>query len=162
MGGYTPEFFEDDDGSEPVLDWLRKVPAYKRRAALAAIEHILAREGAGVCRSGWGRWVRGVDGIFELRIRQDYGTIMRNAGLPVPADIEGDAAEHHPDVLLRIFCHAYGAKIVLLLAGYDKGVEPSDRRQEKEVKLAEKRLKRWKARRQAAAKKAQRGGRAKP
>jgi hypothetical protein len=50
MADYTPEFFEDDDGSEPVLDWLRKLPGYKRRAATAAIEHILARQGAGVCR----------------------------------------------------------------------------------------------------------------
>jgi len=158
MVDYTPEFFEDDDGTEPVLDWLRKVPAYKRRAAVAAIEHILARQGAGVCRSGWGRWVRGVDGIFELRIRQDYGTIMRNAGLPIPVDTEGDAAARHPDVLLRIFCHAHGARMVLLLAAYDKGVEPSDRRQDKEVKLAEKRLKRWKARQQAATKKAKRSG----
>jgi len=158
MADYTPEFFEDDDGSEPVLDWLRKLPGYKRRAATAAIEHILARQGAGVCRSGWGKWVQGVNGVFELRIRQDYGTILRNAGLPIPEDEADEAAERHPDILLRIFCHAHGNRLVLLLAGYDKGKEPQDRRQIKEAKLAEKRLKRWGQRQAAAAKRAKRAG----
>jgi putative component of toxin-antitoxin plasmid stabilization module len=158
MADYTPEFFEDDDGSEPVLDWLRKLSGYKRRAATAAIEHILARQGAGVCRSGWGKWVQGVDGVFELRIRQDYGTILRNAGLPIPDDEADEAAERHPDILLRIFCHAHGNRMVLLLAGYDKGKEPQDRRQTKEAKLAEKRLKRWRQRQAAAAKRAKRTG----
>jgi hypothetical protein len=157
MTEYTPEFYEADDGSEPVLDWLRGLPAYKRRAALAAIEHVLGRQGVGVCRSGWGKWVKGVDGsIFELRIRQDYGTILRDAGLPILPGLSEAAAQHHGDILLRIFCHAYGKKVVLLLAGYDKGEHPSPRRQSKEAKVAEKRLKHWQRRQTVAAKHAKR------
>jgi hypothetical protein len=36
-------------------------------------------------------------------------------------------------VLLRVFCHAYGAKVVLLLNGYDKAADPRDRRQQREI-----------------------------
>jgi putative component of toxin-antitoxin plasmid stabilization module len=156
MSEWELVFYEDDDGSEPVLDWLLKLDAYKRRAAAAALESILANQGIDVCRSGWGRWVKGVDGIFELRIRQDYGTIMRNAGVPVPAEHEAAADERHGDVLLRIFCHAHGRKVVLLLAGYDKGEDPSPRRQNKEAKRAERCLERWKRRQRAAAKSSKR------
>lgn len=159
MTDYSPEFYEDKDGTEPVLDWLRGLPGYKRRAATAAIEHVLARQGHGVCRNGWGKWVPGVEGsIFELRIRQDYGTILRNAQVAIPDEVAQDAEERHSDILLRIFCHAHGNKVVLLLAGYDKGVGPSSKRQNKEAKLAEKRLAEWKRRRAAEAKAAKRGG----
>ena len=73
MTGYRPEFYEDENGTEPVLDRLRSLASYKRRAATAAIEHILGRQGAGVCRTGWGKWVKGVEGgIFELRVRAGY------------------------------------------------------------------------------------------
>jgi hypothetical protein len=44
------------------------------------------------------------------------------------------------DVLLRIFCHAYGDRVVLLLGGYDKGVAPSSRQQAKEIETARSRL----------------------
>lgn len=134
------EFYEDETGTAPVMDWLRKLAPYKRRAATAALEHVLARQGHGVCRSGWGKWVRGVDGIFELRIRNDYGTILRNAGLPVPMAEAEHAEQSHGDVLLRIFCHAYGKKVVLLLAGYDKGENPNPRHQTQQARRAEKRL----------------------
>lgn len=46
-------------------------------------------------------------------------------------------------MLLRVFCHAHGRRIVLLLAGYDKGEDPSPKRQNTEIKLATKRLQRW-------------------
>lgn len=159
MTGYTPEFYEDENGAEPVLDWLRSLASYKRRAATAAIEHILGRQGAGVCRTGWGKWVKGVDGgIFELRVRQDFGTILRNAGVAIPPEMADAAEERHPDVLLRIFCHAYGNKLVLLLAGYDKGENDNPRRQTAEAKLAEKRLSAWRRRRATVTKRSRRGG----
>ncbi len=43
-------------------------------------------------------------------------------------------------VLLRVFFHAYGQKIVLLLGGYDKGADTSERRQQREITTARKRL----------------------
>lgn len=50
------------------------------------------------------------------------------------------------EILLRVFCHAYGDRIVLLLGGYDKGEDPSKKRQNEEIEEARARLKRWKAR----------------
>jgi hypothetical protein len=48
------------------------------------------------------------------------------------------------NILLRVFCHAHGQKIVLLLAAYDKGKEPSAKRQNTEIHRAKQRLTRWK------------------
>jgi hypothetical protein len=137
---WTLEFCEED-GREPVLDFLRGLDRVKEQALAAALRNVLAYEGIGVCGSSWGKWVQGAPGIFEFRVRHDAATILRERGLPVPADI--DTA--HRDILLRVFCHAHGKKIVLLLAAYDKGKEPSSKRQNAEVKRATQRLTRWKA-----------------
>lgn len=34
-------------------------------------------------------------------------------------------------VLLRVFVHFYGDKVILLLGGYDKGKDPKERRQQR-------------------------------
>jgi hypothetical protein len=49
-------------------------------------------------------------------------------------------------ILLRVFCHVQGHRIVLLLGGYDKGERPSARHQQAQIELARTRLKDWKAR----------------
>lgn len=56
-------------------------------------------------------------------------------------------------------CHAYGDKIVLLLAGYDKAKEPSTKRQQRELDLARIRLKQHDERQKESRK---RDGRKKP
>lgn len=53
-------------------------------------------------------------------------------------------------ILLRVFCHAYGDRVVLLLGGYDKGEDTSKKRQAKEIEEARARLRRWKARQKQA------------
>jgi hypothetical protein len=103
--------------------------------------NVLAYEGIGVCGSSWGKWVQGAPGIFEFRVRHDAATILRERNLPVPANLDAS----HRDILLRVFCHAHGKKVVLLLAAYDKGREPSAKRQNTEIKRAKQRLARWKA-----------------
>jgi hypothetical protein len=113
---WTLEFYEED-GREPVLDFLRGLDSVKERALIAALRNVLEYDGIGVCGSSWGKWVQGAPGIFEFRVRHDAATILRDRGLPVPAKL--DTA--HRDILLRVFCHAHGEKIVLLLAAYDKG-----------------------------------------
>jgi hypothetical protein len=45
-----------------------------------------------------------------------------------------------------VFCHAYGDRVILLLGGYDKGRDPSSRRQEREIALARSRLTDWNVR----------------
>jgi putative component of toxin-antitoxin plasmid stabilization module len=49
-------------------------------------------------------------------------------------------------ILLRVFCHAHGDRIILLLGGYDKGERPSARHQQAQIELARTRLKDWKVR----------------
>ncbi|HET6437383.1 MAG TPA: hypothetical protein VFG59_04940, partial [Anaeromyxobacter sp.] len=56
-------------------------------------------------------------------------------------------------VLLRIFCHAHGHKLILLLGAYDKGEYTSPRRQDAESALARARLRDWR-RRQATGERA--------
>jgi len=70
-----------------------------------------------VCGSSYGKQLG--DGLFEFRLREK-------------------------DLLFRVFCHAYGDQIVLLLSGYDKGADPSKRRQQREIEQARKRLAAWK------------------
>ncbi len=147
--GWKLEFYEED-GREPVLDFLRGLDELKEQALAAALRNVLAYEGIGVCRSSWGKWVQGAPGIFEFRVRHDAGTILRQRGLPVPEELEEGSSE----ILLRVFCHAHGKKIVLLLAAYDKGKEPSIRRQNAEIKRAKQRLMRWKAEQDRLAKQA--------
>ena len=65
-----------------------------------------------------------------------------------PDDKEGPPGK----VLLRAFCHAYGNRIVLLLGGYDKGENPSTKRQQKEIETARKRLKTFQLAQKQAAK----------
>jgi hypothetical protein len=50
------------------------------------------------------------------------------------------------EILLRVYCHAFGDKIVLLLAGYDKLRSPSRKRENDEIALARKRLVEFRAR----------------
>lgn len=73
------EFYEED-GREPVLDFLRGLGEVKEQALAAALRNVLAYEGIGVCGSSWGKWVQGAPGIFEFRVRHDAATILR-AGL---------------------------------------------------------------------------------
>lgn len=70
--------------------------------------------------------------LFEFRVRHDESVIRGKAGQ--------ESAGKKTEVLLRVFCHAYGERIVLLLGGYDKGVSPSKKRQEREIETARKRL----------------------
>lgn len=144
---WTLDFY-GERGREPVLDFLRGLDEFKEQALAAALRNVLAYEGIGVCGSSWGKWVRGAPGIFEFRVRHDAATILRERGLPVPEKLD----ESHSGILLRVFCHAHGKKVVLLLAAYDKGREPSAKRQNAEIKRAKQRLRRWKASQKAAAK----------
>jgi len=90
---------------------------------------ILQRHGVSVCGSEFGKQLGG--GLFEFRLRD------------VVDAPDGGGSER---VLLRVFCHAYGERVVLLLGGYDKGRSPSRSRQAREIATARTRLARWQAR----------------
>lgn len=124
------EFYVDGEGNEVVRSWLRGLSLRKRQVFGAAMNSVLQHLGVAVCETKYGKQLGG--GLFEFRLRQDADSM--EPGLPPEK------------ILLRGFCHAHGDKIVLLLGGYDKGEDPSRKRQQGEIEVARKRLADWKHR----------------
>ena len=138
---YTLEFYQDEQGHEPVLDWLRRLTPPKRRAIGVAMFEILQHEGSRVVGTNFGKGLGG--GIFEFRLDQDAAQVLARKGKRVRFE-----STEASKILLRVFCHAHGDRIVLLWGGYDKGERPSARHQQFQIELARTRLRAWKARQQ--------------
>jgi hypothetical protein len=137
VADYEIEFYEDEHGDAPVLRWLREdLSPRKRRALGTAMRRVLQLLVVGVCGTEFGKQLG--KGLFEFRLR---GTDLLKVA---PAGSPGDPAE--AKMLLRVFCHAHGERLILLVGGYDKGEHPSPRRQIAEIALARKRLKDWQQR----------------
>jgi hypothetical protein len=100
----------------------------------AALTLILAVHDVGVCGTPYGRQLG--RGLFEFRLDEDEATVSRkwSAGPSPRGSVIGAR------ILLRVFCQATGDRIVLLLGGYDKGRDPSRRRQQREIARARARL----------------------
>ena len=146
---YELEFYIDPDtGDDPVSRWLRdELTPVVRRLLGAAMHAVLQREGVGVCDTGFGKQLG--QGLFEFRVQGNPQAIIdeerrRRGKQPKKIDPPGQP------VLLRIFCHAFGTRIVLLLGGYDKASDPSAKRQRKEIEVARGRLRRFLAAQKAA------------
>jgi putative component of toxin-antitoxin plasmid stabilization module len=134
---YELEFFEEN-GREPVRDWLDGLTEHKRAAAMRALSIVLADQGIGVAQSEFGKALGG--GLYEFRIRHSAQEIVEKfrPGMtarlgPFPDDV----------VLLRVFFHPHGDQLILLLAAYDKGADPSEKRQQRQIEIARKRLHAW-------------------
>lgn len=107
---------------------------------LAALKFVLARNGLDVCRSEWGKHLGG--GLAELRLRHDEREVL--AGHSDTDEVE--LPEGSPEkILLRVFFHAHGNRLILLLSGYDKGGRSSARHQQREIERARSYLKQWQA-----------------
>ena len=147
---YHLEFYEDGE-RQPVRAWLEELdesePA-KHDALVYALTEVLARQGTNVCETEFGKTLG--KGLFEFRLRHTRDELQAKVQ-PHLDTAEGSSAEP-TKVLLRVFFAVYGDKIVLLLAGYDKGRDPSPRRQNKEISEARKRLKAHQSRLAAEAK----------
>ncbi|RDI75348.1 hypothetical protein Gocc_1146 [Gaiella occulta] len=165
------EFYADVNGRVPFREWLDKLNEPKRLAMIAATERILVKLGPGVCGSEWGRKLGA--SIFEFRVRHTLEEIKAmfpeqpELGAKVAAEVvsrRGEKAKKSPTkIVLRAFCHLRpGGKILLILGGYDKGEDPSPRRQQKEIENARKRLKELQIREAREKKEAQRRGEAPP
>jgi hypothetical protein len=124
------EFYTEDGGRQPAREWLQSLRSPQRAAAVAAIETQLTELGLDICATEHGKQLG--QGLFEFRIRQDQRILRRKAGQ--------SGHGRSQKILLRIFCHAYGDRIVLLLGGYDKGADASVRRQRREIETARRRL----------------------
>lgn len=80
------------------------------------------------------------EGLFEFRLRHDAAEVLRSVGKEARPEAGGER------VLLRVFCHAHGDRLILLLGGYDKGGDPSPKRQQREIATARRRLTEFKKR----------------
>ncbi|MGH9164359.1 MAG: hypothetical protein ACRDZW_02450, partial [Acidimicrobiales bacterium] len=80
-------------------------------------------------------------GLHELRVRHDADEVMQMFG-GEPSTAGGARRK----VLLRVFVHFYRDKVILLLGGYDKGGEPKERRQQREIAEARRLLAQFKER----------------
>lgn len=139
---YELEFYAEEGGAMPALRWIKEdLSPTKRRALGMAMNEVLQRHGIQVVgERSWGRQLG--EGLFEFRVDRTV-------------KVDDEVAEK---IVLRVFCHAYGDRKVLILHGYDKGRSPASRRQQREIMLARSRLASWRAAQAAQAKRG-RGGR---
>ena len=138
-GIWTPEPFEADDGSVPYEKFIDGLTDFKFVALDTAIVRVLSERGIDLARTEWLKPLG--EGLHEFRVRHDADEIAQMFGGDAP-----DSGSHREPVLLRVFVHFYGTKVVLLLGGYDKGEDSKPRRQQREIAQARKLLGQFKER----------------
>ncbi len=137
--GWTLEPFEDDDGIVPIERFLDGLSAMKFAALDAALRRVLAVRGLELVRTEWLKAIGG--GLHEFRVRHSEAEIRNIVGAE-PAE-----PKRTPErIVLRVFVHFYGNRVVLLLVGYDKGDDPKARRQQREIAKARRHLAQFKER----------------
>ena len=131
---FAIEFWQDEQGRKPVLDWIKNDLSAEQRAALGkAMQHTLQVLGVGVCATQFGKQLG--DGLCEFRLRYRLAELLHRFEGRDPGPRSSPE-----EILLRVFFHAHGDRIVLLLHGYDKGADPSPRRQQREIGEARRRV----------------------
>lgn len=138
-GDWTPEPFEADDGTIPFERFVGNPSDFKFVALDTAIDRMLSVRGIDLIRTEWLKALG--KGLHEFRVRHDADEIARMFGGESP-EVDGQPER----VLLRVFAHFYGQKIVRLLGGYDKGDDPKKRRQQREISEARRLLGQFKER----------------
>lgn len=126
---WTLEVFESDDGGVPFERFVDGLSDFKFAALDAAIKQVLAPRGIDLVRTEWLKALGG--GLHEFRIRHDADEIAHMFCNQEPA-----RTKKRERILLRVFVHFHGSKIVLLLSGYDKGADPKEKRQQREISQA--------------------------
>jgi len=132
-GPFRLEYYRTASGGEPARRWIDHLETSKRRAAMAAMSHLLRVRGPAICDTEYGRHLG--RGLFELRIRHDAEVILGKAG--------GESATRATSgrrVSLRIFCSLLAGGVIVVLGGYDKGRDPHPRRQARETTASRRRL----------------------
>ena len=135
---WTTEFYEDDAGRRPVELWMDSLTVAEFAALRAAIVRVLEVRGIELGSTPWLKALG--EGVFEFRVRHDTATIEALYGSTSQAE-----QPTQRKILLRLFVHFHGDKVILLLHGYNKGGDDSPRKQNKEIQEARKRLTHWKA-----------------
>lgn len=140
---WTPEPFQAEDGSVPYERFVNGLSDVTFLALDAAVELVLCDRGIDLVRTEWLKPLG--EGSHEFRVRHDEGEIVRMFG-----EESSGAIGPRETVLLRVFVHFYGSKVVLLLGGYDKGADPKQRRQQREIAHARRLLVQFKERQRRA------------
>jgi len=137
-GDWRLEVYDRPDGSIPYNVFLKSLDPYSQIVLGISVEEVLARQGHNICNTSWGKALR--DGLYEFRVQKSLNALCKEACVPVPGGLHGDKG-----VSLRVFFTVEGVRIVLLLGGYDKGKDPNEKRQDREIKVARKLLKEHRA-----------------
>ena len=128
-GRWLPEAFGTVSGHIPFERFVDGLPDITAVALTAAIDLVLAVRGIDLVRTEWlkplGR------GLHEFRVRHDADEIAHMFGGSSTA-----AAPPTRVILLRLFVNFHGNRLILLLNGYDKASDPSERRQRREIAFA--------------------------
>lgn len=134
---YQIEFYQEDDGREPALAFMQSLSRVKRAAIGVALNEVLEYLGPNVVGTDYGKNLG--EGLFEFRLDQDAEEILKK---------KGKSARPEPDakILLRVFFHPHGKKLLLLLSGYDKAEHDKKSFQNARIEEARKLLTRWKER----------------
>lgn len=138
--GWSIEVWEDPrTGRSPFERWFAKLSEYDQIVVDAVIRNVVARHGIDVCSTEWGKPLGA--GLYEIRIRRSLHAILTGGRPDTPP---AENPRDNTRVLLRLFVTFHGDRAVLLFQGYDKGKDPSKRRQEREIRTARKHLRAWK------------------
>jgi hypothetical protein len=133
-GEWDVEFYSDEAGRAPCREWADGLSSQKQAAFLETIQLVLRPRGLDVVETEYGKALGG--GLYELRVRWSAAEIRRKIeGLPTD-----DVGRRPEKILLRVFFCTAGRKIILLMSGYDKAKDPSERRQGREIARARKLL----------------------
>jgi phage-related protein len=143
---WTAEFYEDSSGKRRVETWMAGLNETEFEALATAIEEILEKLGIELASTPWLKALG--EGLHEFRVRHDAGTIRA-----LYTDSGAETPTKPAKILLRLFVHFHGDKVILLLHGYNKGRDDSPRRQNREIDEARKRLRAWRAAQTREAKK---------
>lgn len=137
-GAWRLEVYETEDGHQPFTAWVEKLSETKFVSLDAALRVVLSERGLDLARTEWLKPLG--EGLHEFRVRHDSDEIRQM--------FAGERAQgrRRERILLRVFVHFHGSRIVLLLGGYDKGKDPSERRQKREIGVARKHLADWRRR----------------
>lgn len=131
---------DDRTGVAPFERWFRRVDPYVQVVVDAVLTHVVEPHGVDLLGTPWCRSLG--DGLFEVRVRQSLQAVRSRGALP---DHVAPAGDRHArrTVLVRLFVTFHGDRVVLLLHGYDKGSDPSERRQRREIASARRHLAAW-------------------
>jgi len=115
--------YEDATGNSPYADWVRNSLSPVQLVSLnQVLNEYLFKFGNSNVKA---KWLKDLSfGLYQLRVQKkdQFGRKL---------------------VLLRIYLHFYGNREILFLSGYDKGLNPSQERQQSEIEIARKLLKEW-------------------